>query len=285
MGRVLRHPQRRGVDRAVHAERPRGGAWISFPGRYIHIGGDEANKDKWKASPRDSGADQGAGRGRRARAPELVHPPDGHVPDKPQAAARRMGRDSRWRPGRQCRRHVVARNEGRHGGRARGARRGHDADEPYLSGLLPVHKSDDRAARARRVPPARDRVRVRADSRGPRAAIRAAGCSEPRRNCGPSTCHGRSRSNTWRFRGSRRWQRSCGHRRMGRTTRPISRGSRDTWSGSASSPSTSARSTHEPRSAAVQVPGRIGGGEATRTSSPLCREILAGRSADVSRSV
>ena len=50
-----------------------------FPSRYIHVGGDEADKAKWKASRRSPGADQGARRRRRTRAAELVRPPDGRL--------------------------------------------------------------------------------------------------------------------------------------------------------------------------------------------------------------
>ena len=40
-----------GRDRSVPAERARARCSTLFPARYIHIGGDEADKAQWKASP------------------------------------------------------------------------------------------------------------------------------------------------------------------------------------------------------------------------------------------
>ena len=48
-----------------------------FPGEYIHVGGDEAVKDQWKASPRVQAAHARARRQGRACAAELFHPAHG----------------------------------------------------------------------------------------------------------------------------------------------------------------------------------------------------------------
>ena len=108
-----------------------------FPGQFIHIGGDEAAKGRWKASPAVPGADQGAGAEGRGRDAELVHPPDGHLPDVEGPPAHRVGRNPRRRPRAGRCSDVVERHEGRHrGGRGR-ARRRDGADHPHLSRLLP----------------------------------------------------------------------------------------------------------------------------------------------------
>ena len=53
-----------------------------FPSTYIHIGGDEAPKTVWQAEPDRAGGDQAREPEGRARAPELLHPPHGEVPQR-----------------------------------------------------------------------------------------------------------------------------------------------------------------------------------------------------------
>ena len=76
-----------------------------FPSRYIHVGGDEADKAQWKASPRDPGsASRQLGLKDERRAAELVHHADGRVPHGARPAARSAGtrfsragsRPARW---------------------------------------------------------------------------------------------------------------------------------------------------------------------------------------------
>ncbi len=72
-----------------------------FPSTYIHVGGDEAVKDQWKASPAVQAKMRELGIARRERAAGLVHRPHRPVPGQARAQADRLGRDPR-------RRHVPA---------------------------------------------------------------------------------------------------------------------------------------------------------------------------------
>ena len=98
-----------------------------FPGPYIHIGGDEAPKARWKSSDLAQIHHPAGAAGGRARAAELVHPADRAVPERARPAAGRVGRDPRGWPGPRRHRHELARRERRDRRRATGARRDHDA--------------------------------------------------------------------------------------------------------------------------------------------------------------
>ena len=52
LGRLSEPVQRRGIDVRVPRGRARRSASTLFPGEYIHVGGDEAVKNQWQASPR-----------------------------------------------------------------------------------------------------------------------------------------------------------------------------------------------------------------------------------------
>jgi hexosaminidase len=120
-----------------------------FPGRYIHIGGDEAPKARWEESE---------------IAQEILRREglaDAH-PARP--ASHWVGRDSRRRARPRSHGDVVARHGGRDRGRETGTRRDHDALERRLFRLL-SGRPGVRASRHRRLPPARTGVRLRAGSR------------------------------------------------------------------------------------------------------------------------
>ena len=159
-----------------------------FPGRYIHIGGDEADKAKWKASERIQA---------RIRSSKLK---DEHelqswfirqMDDFLVARKRRLVGWDEILEGGLADNAVVMSWRGTEGG-IDAARAGHDvdhgADESHLPRLLPVEGAGERAIRDRRLPAARNGLRVRARPGGARSRSSPSTCSARRGSCGPSTC-------------------------------------------------------------------------------------------------
>ena len=94
-----------------------------FPSRFIHVGGDEADKALWKTSPRIQERIKELGVKDEHELQSWFIRADGCIPHRAQASPRRVGRDSRGRARARCDGHVVARNPGRDRRRARRARR------------------------------------------------------------------------------------------------------------------------------------------------------------------
>ena len=67
-----------------------------FPGPFIHIGGDEAPRDRWKACPKCQAHAQ-RGPADRSAAADVPEPPRGEIPGQPRPATDRLGRDPRRR--------------------------------------------------------------------------------------------------------------------------------------------------------------------------------------------
>ena len=81
-----------------------------FPGKYIHIGGDECKKVRWEKCPACQA---------RIKAAELCRQAHGGHPGQVRQEPRGLGRDSGRRPVAQRHRHELARREGRHPGSPR----------------------------------------------------------------------------------------------------------------------------------------------------------------------
>ena len=62
-----------------------------FPSAYVHIGGDEAAKDEWKASPEVQARARELGDSRRRRAAGLLHSENRPLPCSTPPARRRLG--------------------------------------------------------------------------------------------------------------------------------------------------------------------------------------------------
>ena len=93
-----------------------------FPSPFIHIGGDEAPRDRWKACPKCQARMRSEGLQTRSPAADVPEPPCRTIPGQPRPAADRLGRDPRRRSDSGRCRHVVA----RHGRGYRCGRGGHD---------------------------------------------------------------------------------------------------------------------------------------------------------------
>ena len=81
-----------------------------FPSRIIHIGGDEAVKDEWKASPEVQARARQLGTQRPRRAAGVLHAKDRPLPRGARPAHHRLGRDSAARASAGRHRHVLARS-------------------------------------------------------------------------------------------------------------------------------------------------------------------------------
>ena len=95
-----------------------------FPSEYIHIGGDESPRKRWKSCPfcqeriRREGLRNEAEAQGRVRAAELFRAAHGEIPERERTEDHRLGRDSGGRPVEDGYRHVVARDPWRHRGGA-----------------------------------------------------------------------------------------------------------------------------------------------------------------------
>ena len=146
-----------------------------FPSKYIHIGGDEADRTAWKSCPRCrhlarelGGVDQvqcylvehaekflaehGQRPEKRGGVAELLHAADRKVAERPRPQHHRLGRDLAGRNLENGHRDVVARFEGRNR-RSQGGQHGHHgAQHPLLSGLSSDAAAGVRAAGTGEVP-------------------------------------------------------------------------------------------------------------------------------------
>ena len=159
-----------------------------FPGRYIHVGGDEADKAKWKASERI-----------QARIRELKLKDEHELQswfirqmDEFLVARKRrlVGWDEILEGGLAENAVVMSwrGNEGRDRRGARRPRRHHGADKSHLPGLLPV-EGPGGTSHSRSAAFFRSKWCTRS-SPFPRNSSRSSPstCSAPRGSCGPSTC-------------------------------------------------------------------------------------------------
>ena len=82
-----------------------------FPSEFIHIGGDECPKERWKACPKCQARIATEGPERRTRVAELLHSADREIPGKQGQTTGWLGRDSRRRAAAERDGAVVAGNE------------------------------------------------------------------------------------------------------------------------------------------------------------------------------
>ena len=73
LGRLPLHPRSRPATYRLHGRTCSTEVMALFPGHWINVGGDEAVKDEWRASPKIQARDEAAGPRRRGRAAGLVH--------------------------------------------------------------------------------------------------------------------------------------------------------------------------------------------------------------------
>ena len=85
-----------------------------FPGSYIHIGGDEAIKDQWKASPKIQAQMRALKVAGRKGAARLFHRPHRKIPVGAWPPPDRLGRNPGRRHSRLSLDHLLARRGGRH---------------------------------------------------------------------------------------------------------------------------------------------------------------------------
>ena len=267
-----------------------------FPGPYVHVGGDEAVKDEWRASPRV-----------QARARELGH----EDPEALQAYfTQRMGRflaahgrrlvgwDEILRAGTAADAVVMS----WHG--TSGAHAAAVAGNDTVLSPWPTLYFDNRQSALPSEPPGRTRVVSLADvyAFDPRDPTlerpSSATCSACRPTSGPSTSAPKRASSGWHCRAPRRSPSSAGRRRgaaTGRTSSPGSPPSRRATARSASTrPTVPSRSTRTSRrhagGAAVTLANQAHFGEIRYTTdgsepapaSPLYAAPLARRARDTS---
>ncbi len=122
-----------------------------FPGQYIHVGGDEAVKDQWQASPRVQQRMRELGIADEHALQSYFIQRIGRFLDRERPAADRLGRDPRGRPRAGCDRDVLARHRRR--ARGRGRRATMRCSSPW-----PTLYFDNRQGAGVAEPPGRGRV-------------------------------------------------------------------------------------------------------------------------------
>ena len=76
-----------------------------FPGKYIHIGGDEVPTDEWRHCPKDQARHPAGRTEERKRTGRLFHPAHGKIHQRPGTHADRLERNPPGRPRAERRRH------------------------------------------------------------------------------------------------------------------------------------------------------------------------------------
>ena len=185
-----------------------------FPGDFIHIGGDEAIKPQWKASPRAQARMQRSSASRPRTSCRAGSSPRWTRSSPSQGPAPgRLGRDPRGRTRAERRRDVVARHRRRSRRGARRPRRRDDAGQPHLLRSLSISKHAD-SSRWRSAASCRSIRRTPTSPFPPTSSRSSSSTSSARRGrSGPSTSKDRRTSSTWRSRASPRSPKCCGRRR------------------------------------------------------------------------
>ena len=135
-----------------------------FPSEYIHIGGDECPKDRWRNCPLCQARIKQLGLKAHdnfsaEEERDLPHP---EVPERTRPQDHRLGRNPGGLPRPRCHRHVLERYRRRHPGRGSGLRRGDVAERIHVYRLLPEPGARQGAPVHRRIRPGGEGLFLRA---------------------------------------------------------------------------------------------------------------------------